>query len=198
MKKLLIRLGLVLLWLPSCYAFAGPPTETVETQVKKVLVVLGDSSYEGEAGRETKTKQIRLIAGELFDFEELSKRALGRNWKKFKPEDRDEFVQLYRTLLENVYIARLLVYKNEVVEFYKEQEISETKAEVFSHIVRESSKIPMNYRMIKKGGAWRVYDVIIEGVSMTKNYRSQFKSMLRKKPPEDLLKVLRAKTAGKS
>ncbi|MBW2193907.1 MAG: ABC transporter substrate-binding protein, partial [Deltaproteobacteria bacterium] len=119
-------------------------------------------------------------------------------WKKFKPGDRDEFVKLYRTLLENVYIARLLAYQDETVEFYKEQEISETKAEVFSRVITKSAKIPINYKMIKKSGAWGVYDVIIEGVSMTKNYRSQFRSMLRKKTPEELLKILRAKTAGKS
>jgi len=90
---------------------------------------------------------------------------------------------------------RILEYSNEKVSFDKETMLSDDKAEVQSNIITSSKTIPMDYRMILHNAQWKVYDVIIEGVSLVKNYRSQFKEILARNPPEKLLKLLREKTA---
>jgi phospholipid transport system substrate-binding protein len=94
-----------------------------------------------------------------------------------------------------VYADRLLAYSDEKVIFDKESELRKGQFEVQSYIATsDGKKIPLYYRMVEKQGKWRVYDVVIEGVSMVKNYRSQFREILSKKQPEDLLETLRDKT----
>ena len=145
--------------------------------------------------KEEKIGGIRGIINEIFDWNELSKRTLGRNWKKFNDAQKKEFTDLFSSLLEGVYADRLLAYSDEKVVFERETELKKGRVEVASHIATsDGKKIPLNYRMIQKDGKWRVYDVVIEGVSMVKNYRSQFREILSKKQPEDLLNTLRKKT----
>jgi len=185
---------LVILALMPFQVYAGGPMETAETEVNKILAVLADESLTGEAGTKAKKEKLRSIFDNIFDYVELSKRTLGRNWKKLDTKQRDEFVELYRKLLDSVYMERLLAYKDEKVIFSKESMISEKKGEVFSNIDTGDKQIPINYRLILKENKWKVYDVIIEGVSLVKNYRSQFNAILAKNEPEELLKILREKT----
>lgn len=188
---------LVILVLMPFQVYAGGPMETAETEVKKILAVLADESLTGEAGTKAKKEKLRSIFDNIFDYVELSKRTLGRNWKKLDTQQRDEFVKLYRKLLDSVYMERLLAYKDEKVIFSKESMISEKKGEVFSNIDTGDKQIPINYRLILKENKWKVYDIIIEGVSLVKNYRSQFNAILAKNEPEELLKILREKTTAK-
>jgi phospholipid transport system substrate-binding protein len=174
---------------------AGGALESIQTQVNKVLDVLRDPALKAESALETKEKKIWEIADNIFDYPELSKRTLARNWKKFTPDQQKEFTDLFGKLLGDVYMDRILEYDDQKVVFEKELSLGNNKAEVKSRIVTSSREIPMNYRMIEKNGEWRVYDVIIEGVSMVKNYRSQFRKILTNKSPEDLLKILRKKVA---
>jgi phospholipid transport system substrate-binding protein len=175
---------------------AGVPQQTIEAYVNKVLDVLREPAS-GESGKKAKEEKIWSIFDDIFDYTELSKRTLSRNWKKFNGDQQKEFEDLFRKLLGDVYMDRILAYKDEKVLFHKESLISDNKAEVQSKILTGTNEIPMDYRMIAKNDQWKVYDVIIEGVSMIKNYRSQFNSILSKKPPEALLKILRKKV-GKS
>lgn len=184
---------IVLVLLLPLVSYAGVPMDTVKNGVNKVISVAGDPALKGEAAKEAKEEKIRAIIGEFFDFPVLSRLTLGKNWKKFKPDQQKEFIGLYRTLLENVYLGRILEYSEEKVVFAKETMLSEKKAEVQSKIIAKSTEIPINYRMVLRNGEWKVYDVIIEGVSMVKNYRSQFKQLLVKGSPDDLLKTLREK-----
>jgi phospholipid transport system substrate-binding protein len=95
--------------------------------------------------------------------------------------------------LKNAWIDRILAYKDEKVVFDKETMLSEKKAEVQSKVITASAEIPINYRMFKRGDDWKVYDMVIEGISLIQNYRTQFRSILAKGSPEDLLKKLREK-----
>ena len=174
---------------------AATALETIQSQVNKVLDVLRDPTLKAESARETKKKKIWDIANDIFDYTTLSKRALARNWKKFNPDQQKEFTDLFGRLLGNVYLDRILQYDDQKVVFEKERKLADDRAEVQSKLVTSSREIPMNYRMIIKNGEWRVYDVIIEGVSMVKNYRSQFRKILTNKSPEDLLKILRKKVS---
>jgi phospholipid transport system substrate-binding protein len=92
-------------------------------------------------------------------------------------------------------MGRLLEYQNETVVFEKQTQMTDTRAEVQTHIVTATNQIPIHYRLILKDGQWKVYDLIIENVSLVKNYRSQFDSILSRQTPEELLDILRRKTA---
>ena len=184
---------IVMVLLLPLVSYAGVPTDTVKNGVDKVIAVAGDPALKGDSAKPAKEEKIRAIIGEFFDFTVLSRLTLGKNWKKFKPDQQKEFVKLYRELLENVYLGRILEYSDEKVVFAKETMLSKKKAEVQSKILAQSAEIPINYRMVLRNGEWKVYDVIIEGISMVRNYRSQFKELLAKGSPDDLLKTLRDK-----
>ena len=186
-------LMLAVLILIPCLGYAATPKETVETGVNKVIATLGDPAFKAKP----KDEQIAQIGTEIdtiFDFKELSRRTLGREWRKMKPEQQKEFVQLFRELLQGVYADRLLAYSDQKVIFDKETMLKKGRAEVQSYLqTSDGKKIPLFYRLTDKSGSWKVYDVIIEGVSMVKNYRTQFREIITKESPDKLLKILREK-----
>ena len=183
----------VLLILP-VQALAGGATDTVKGQIDKMLARMGSPEFKA-LDRDTQVKEIRGIVNEVFDWKELSRRTLGRDWKKFSPDQQKEFVTLFGELLEGIYADRILAYTSETIKFGKETELKKGRVEVESYIVtKDNKKIPLFYRLTNKSGQWRVYDVVIEGISMVKNYRGQFREILSKKKPEDLLQTLRDKT----
>ena len=173
--------------------YAATPKETVENGVNKVLKILGDPAFKTK----TKDDKIATIATEIdaiFDFKELSKRTLGRDWKKMKAKQQEEFVDLFKKLLQGVYADRLLAYSDQKVIFDKELMLKKGRAEVQSYILSsDGNKIPLFYRLTDKSGSWKAYDMIIEGVSMVKNYRTQFRQILSKDSPEKLIETLREK-----
>ena len=192
----ILRLGFILLLLLTIplQVRAGVPLDTVEGHVNNVLKVLRDPALQGEANKEAKQKKIEAIADEMFDYVALSRLTLGRNWKKFDSSQKKEFVQLYRSILEKAYMDKILSYTDEKVTFDKETMLSDKKAEVQTHIITKSTEIPIFYRVYLKDGKWKVYDVIIEGISLIKNYRTQFRDIMVNNPPEEVLKILREKT----
>ena len=181
----------------SAAVFAGVPLDTVKSHATAVIDALRDPALKGEAGAKAKRDKIRAAAENLFDFVELSKRTLGANWNNLNPEQRKEFVALYRGILEDTYVDRITAYTDEKVNFTKEVALSESTVEVQSVVVTKKSEIPINYRVIKRGDGWKVYDVVIEGVSLINNYRSQFREILAKESPQGLLDTLRKKVEKK-
>ena len=187
-------LALALFVLP-LQALAASARETVEVQVNQVLKTLAEPAFKDQP-RDVKITKIRSIVNEIFDYTELSKRTLGREWTKFNDTQQAEFIKLFSDLLEKTYADRLLSYSNEKVVFDKENMLREGQAEVTSNIITgDGKKIPLDYRLINKGTTWGVYDVIIEGISLVKNYRDQFRDILAKDSPEEVLKMLRDKVA---
>jgi len=195
MKRLIsamILMFAVLIVMPF-QSYAASAKETVESGVNKVLKTLGDPTFKAKP-KDVKIKEIGDIIGEVFDFTELSKRTLGREWKKMKAEQQKEFVELFKELLQGVYADRLLAYTDQKIVFDKEIELKKGRAEVQSNIVlSDGTKVPIFYRLTNKSGQWKTYDLIIEGVSMVKNYRTQFRDILAKNSHEKLLEVLRDK-----
>jgi phospholipid transport system substrate-binding protein len=174
-------------------AFAQPPLETIQTQVNKLLEVLADPALKAPSAKETKEKKIWAIVDTVFDYSELSTRTLAQHWKAFSLEQQKEFIRLFGKLLGNTYMDRIMAYSNEKVIFGKTAQLSNNITEVQSEIVTASKSIPISYRMILKDNQWKVYDVVIEGVSLVQNYRTQFREILKNKPPEALIKMLREK-----
>ena len=193
MKKCLMGIVLFFCMTIPFPAFAGVPLETVKGNVDKVLDVLRDPSLKPESAKKLKKDKIRAIADKMFDFTELSKRTLAQNWSKFSPEQQKEFINLYKSLLEDAYADKIMAYTDEKILFTKEVPLTEKTAEVQSTVIRKTEEIPIYYRVILKDGVWMIYDVVIEGVSLINNYRSQFREILVNKPPESLLETLRKK-----
>jgi phospholipid transport system substrate-binding protein len=197
MKGKCIGLNIILLAILLILPFqvlAGGAKDTVESQINKMLTKMKSPEFKALDG-EAQVNEVGKIINEVFDWQELSRRTLGREWKKFTPEQQKEFVSLFEKLLQGTYADRVLAYTSEKIEFGKETELNKSRVEVESYIVTlDNKKIPLFYRLTDKSGQWRVYDVVIEGISMVKNYRGQFREILKTKKPEDLLQILREKT----
>ena len=192
MKWLVVTLGL-LLAVGAAPVQAATPLETVRTEVNKVLEVLRNKSLKEEVKRE----KLRVIYHEMFDQEELSKWCLGRNWNKLSEAQRQEFLPLFQQVLEKTYGDRILAYSDEKIVFDKEMPIAKGRVEVKTRAVTKSKEVPMHYRVFQdKSGTWKVYDVVVENVSLVMNYRSQFNEILAKGTPEELLEILRKKVKG--
>ena len=177
--------------------FATGAKDTVQAQIDKMLATMKQPGFKDQP-RDAQIVEVRKIINEVFDYQELSRRTLGREWKKFSSEQQTEFVDLFSQVLENVYADRVLAYTHEKIEFGKETELKKGRVEVESYIVTmDNKKVPLFYRMSNKSGQWKVYDVVIEGISMVKNYRGQFREILKTKKPEDLLQTLREKAKEK-
>lgn len=177
---------------------AASALQTTQSHVNRLLAVLGDQALSGSAGVEKKKAAIRSISDSLFDFAVISKYALGPHWNQFSTEQRQTFVELFRQLLEGVYMDRPLRYKDEKVVFENETALSETRSQVQSHIVSAGGNFAIDYRLYLKDGTWKVYDLIIESVSLAKNYRIQFSSILSKEPLDKFLDILREKVKAQS
>jgi phospholipid transport system substrate-binding protein len=193
MINCIVRITFILCLIFPVSAFAGIPLETVKGHVDKVLDVLRDPSLKAESAKKVKKDKIRAISEKMFDFTELSKRTLAQNWSKFNPEQQKEFVELYTSLLEDAYANKIMAYTDEKIVFSTEVALTEKTVEVRSTVLRKNGDVPIYYRVIMKDGSWRVYDVVIEGVSLINNYRSQFREILANKTPESLLETLRKK-----
>jgi phospholipid transport system substrate-binding protein len=193
MKTKAAVLGILMIFLYVLPAYAGAPLSTVETNVNKVLDVLRDPSLKADSAKEVKKEKIRTIYSGMFDEVEIAKRTLARNWNKLSNAQRKEFVQLYQQILEKAYIDKILAYTNEKITYDKEIKLTNNQVEVQTFIITSSKKIPISYRVFLSGGTWKVYDVIIENVSLVQNYRTQFNNILDKNSPEQLLEILRKK-----
>jgi phospholipid transport system substrate-binding protein len=188
----LIMISAMVLMIP-LHGFAATPMETVKAGVDKVLATLTDPGFKAKP-KDQQVAQLTDSINTIFDFEELSKRTLGKEWKNMNDAQQTEFVQLFRELLQGVYADRLLAYSDQKIIFDKEDTLKKGTAEVQSYLqTSDGKKIPLFYRLTDKSGSWKVYDVIIEGVSMVKNYRTQFREILSKDSPDKLLEILRSK-----
>jgi phospholipid transport system substrate-binding protein len=193
MKHKIIGLGLAVVLLLSSPVFAGAPLDAVQANVNKVFEILRDPKLKPASAKELKMQKLRAIYSSMFDEIELAKRTLTRNWNKLNDTQRKEFVHLFEQVLEKAYIDRILDYSNEKVVYSREKEIAANQVEVQTKIITASKEVPIAYRMIQTSGTWKVYDVVIENVSLVSNYRTQFNDILAKNTPEQLLDILRKK-----
>ena len=193
MKRLFVELSILMLFLISLPVYAGAPLDAVKINADQVLDILRDPKLKAASAKEMKKDKLRAVYVNMFDEVELSRRSLGMKWNKLNTAQRQEFVKLFEQVLEKAYADRILSYTNEKIEFTKESMISGNLAEVRTKVITASKEIPIYYRVILKNGAWKVYDVTIENVSLVQNYRTQFNDILAKNTPEQLLEILRKK-----
>ena len=172
-------------------AAAGTPTEDLKRQTDQVLQVLRTPSLTPQARRAA----VRDLALETFDLTETARRALGAHWQGRTPAQREEFVRVFRDLLEQTYVARIDEYGGERLEYISEK-VDGDAAVVRAQIVTKSgASVPVESRLNQRGGRWLVYDVLIENVSLVGNYRSQFDRIIRTSSFDDLVRRLKERAA---
>ena len=123
----------------------------------------------------------------------MSRRALGAPWNKLSDKEKDEFVGLFKTLLVNSYADKIETYSGEGVQYINERG-EKDYAEVRTKVLTGKTEIPLDYRLLNKSSVWRVYDVVIDGVSLVNNYRGQFTKILSSGTYADLVDQLRKKS----
>lgn len=176
----------------SAWAVPPGPIEQIKGTVENILLILREKDSQGEAAWEEKEKRITIVVEKRFDFTEMSKLTLASHWKKRSPDEKTTFTRLFSKLLETTYINRMKAYSDEDV-VYKGQEVKGRKAVVHTSIVKNNAEIPISYKLKNTNGKWMVYDVIIEGVSLIRNYRSQFTSIMSREKYPGLIKRMEAK-----
>jgi phospholipid transport system substrate-binding protein len=188
---LLAALALLGLLAPAAVAAAGPPTEVVRTTVDQVLEVLNDTSLEPQVRR----GRIEDIAYARFDFDTMSKLVVARYWKTFTPEQKAEFIDEFKSFLAHTYGERIDRYSDEEVQIVGETPMKRGDVKVLTKIVGgDYGGALVEYRL-REGddGQWRVIDVKVEGISLVLNYRDQFKTLLSRGGPDELLQQLKKK-----
>jgi phospholipid transport system substrate-binding protein len=175
-------------------ALAGEATDQVKQTVDAVIELLNNKELKKPENKELRRKKIRDIINRRFDFEEMAKRSLALNWNKRTPAEKKEFVALFSDLLESTYIRKVERYEHEKV-VYTDEKVEGQYAIVKTKIVKtQEVEIPVEYRIFKETDKWEVYDIIVEGVSLVNNYRTQFSQIIRSSSYEELVKKLKNKT----
>jgi phospholipid transport system substrate-binding protein len=174
-------------------AQAVTPTETVKMRVEQALQSIGQTPATTPEGVERRRAEIRRAADSLFDFTEMSRRALGRHWEERTPAERDEFVKLFTDLMARSYVGKIDRYAGESIA-YTGEHVNGDEATVQSQVVTaKGSQIPVEYRLHRVNESWTAYDVFIENVSLVGTYRSQFDRVIKAESFADLLRRLREK-----
>lgn len=168
------------------------PTGAVKETVDEVLRVLKDQNLKDPARATERREKLEDIIGQRFDYAEMAKRTLPSQWKGLSSKQQQEFVTLFQQFLAHSYAGNVDGYSGEQVEYLKERERGKF-AEVQTKVLSPKVQIPLDYRLLKKNGEWRVYDVVIDGVSLMKNYRGQFSRIISSSSFEKLLDKLRSK-----
>ncbi len=184
---------------PTCAAVPGQsnPMALIQRGTEKALQTLRESESGQAPSLRQRKNEILNDVSEYFNFDEMAKRALGRPWKDQTPDKRQEFVQLFKQLLFNTYINRLEKYTGSKERvFYDSEKLDGDYAIVKTHILYQgNNNVVIEYRLNRNVGEWKVYDVVVEGISIVENYRSQFTSILANESFDSLLGRLRQKIA---
>jgi phospholipid transport system substrate-binding protein len=189
-RNMIAGVALLLMLGPSA-AWAGPPTEVVKRVIENALNILNNPAY----GKAEKKRLVKGIVDPHFDYREMAKRSLGVTWGKIGAGQRDEFVRLFSDLLEASYSDKIEKYAKNVRIDYTGEILEGEYAEVRTVVVKPNDRIPLSYRLLNEGGTWKVYDVVIEGVSLVSNYRSQFTRIIHESSYAELVNRLRNKVS---
>jgi len=170
------------------------PTEAMRTTVSQAIGVLQDPELKKPERMNERVTRLKKIADACFDYGEMAKRSLGGQWDKLVERERQEFVDLFTEFLTATYVEKIHSYSGEEVKFLSER-LEGDHAEVKSIMVGKKTETPLDYRLMMKGGDWKAYDVLVDGISMVRNYREQFATILRSSSYEHLVQMLRDKVA---
>ncbi len=179
--------------LPVQSVAGGPATEAVRSSINEVVRILEDKELKKPERAQERRHKLEEVIGKRFSYEEMAKRALGAPWRELNEAERKEFVELFQRLLSKSYAGKIEGYSGEQVQYLNERHADEY-AEVRTKIVSGKVEIPLDYRLLQIAGDWRVYDVVVDGVSLVNNYRGQFTKIIRESSYKGLIEQLRKKS----
>ena len=175
---------------------AASAREEVQTAIEKATAVLNDPNLKSEAKKSQRIEQLRQLLFPKFDFAEMAKRSLGLNWQKRTPQEQEEFVKVFTELIENSYMETIDSYNGQKVKVVGDKQ-DNNFAEVDTKIVNnKGEEFSVAYKLLQSGGDWKIYDVVIEDVSVVNNYRSQFNRVIARSSFADLLQKMKDKQFG--
>ena len=185
----------VTLSLLSSAASAGPPTDQLRTGIERMFKLLADPELAGEAKAPQRKTAVAGIAGEIFDFGEMSKRTLGQHWEQRTPAEREDFARLFTELIQRSYFAKVDEHSSEKTIFRSETVDGNRAVVRTTLLLARGTGMPLDYAMINAGDRWRVYDLSIDGISLVANYRSQFNRIIRTASYADLVTRMKSQHA---
>ena len=173
--------------------WAGPPTDQLKTSIDKVIQILEDPALKVDGKVKERRTAVRKVANDIFDFAETARRSLARHWQGRTDTEREEFVQLFSDLLERSYISKIELYGGERIQYGREQTDGDYATVSTKILTKQGQEVPADYRMLRRGDRWLVYDVAIEGVSLISNYRTQFNKIIQTSSYGELVKKMKTK-----
>lgn len=199
MKTSAVRVGwivwAVLIIFAAGPARAGEPIELVKVAGDKAIQILKDPKFQPKEKKKERIERLKEIANPLFDYEEMARRSLGPHWRRRTPQEQQEFVKLFRDYLEKVYSDKIDLYAGEKI-IYGRETVEDEYAQVETTFVDpKGEEFSVVYRLRRVGGKWKVYDAVVENISVVNNYRSQFDRVISKYSFEELKRLLKEKAA---
>ena len=174
---------------------AATVTDEVKKVVDEVIRIVTSKELKKPQNEGKRRAELKKTIGSIFDYGQMTKLAMGAHWKKRTPAEQKAFVPLFETLLENSYANKIESYNNEKIVYLKES-VEGDYAEVKSKVITtKGEEFSLDYRLSKQGNKWMAHDVVIEGVSLVANYRSQFNRIIQSQGYDGLLKKLQTKSA---
>ncbi len=180
-----------MVWAPAS-ADAGAPTDQLRSSVDQMVKVLDDPALKADSRAQDRRAAIRKEAQVVFDFGETAKRALGRHWQGLSEKDREEFTGLFTDLIERAYISKIERYSGERIAYAGESVEGGLATVRTRFVTKQGTEIPVDYRMQQRGDRWLVYDVMVEGVSLINNYRTQFDKIIQTSSYAELVRKMKA------
>lgn len=190
---LTFTLGLAVLGFATEPVGAAAPLDQLKAATDRVLKILQDPELKRPDQLLARRQQIRMVANEIFDWAETAKRALGRHWQGRTVPQREEFSALFADLVERSYVAKIEGYSGERIIFAGDTLDGDQATVRTKLLTKSSAEIPIDYRLQREGDRWRAYDVLIEGVSLVANYRSQFNRIITQASYDELVRKLKQK-----
>jgi phospholipid transport system substrate-binding protein len=200
LKTRAVRIGWIVLlaltdFATAAAARAGDPIEVVRMAGDKAIQILKDPKLQPKERKKERIERLKEIVNPLFDYEEMARRSLGPHWRRRTPQEQQEFVKLFRDYLEKVYSDQVDLYAGEKV-IYGRERVEDDYAQVETAFVNtKGEEVSVVYRLRRVGGKWKVYDAVVENVSVVNNYRSQFDRVISKYSFDELKRLLKEKAA---
>ncbi len=185
---------LFLKWETLPLVFAGEPLEQLRQTTDQVLAILSDPTLKSPDKAKERREKILKTVEERFDWEEMARRSLARHWGQRTPEERQEFIQLFKDLLQRVYMDKVEGYSWNKILYEGEQIDGDYAAVRVKIYTAKDQTIQVEYRTRKKGNLWLVYDFLVEGVGVISNYRTQFNEVIVKSSYQELVKRLKTRS----
>jgi phospholipid transport system substrate-binding protein len=191
MKRVLVLGCAIFLLAQNGLLAAATPKDQVRQSIDEILAILQDPRLKIKP--DERRRKLERAIYRRFDFVEMARRSLGPEWRRLTPEQQKEFVTFFTDLIEDAYLTRIETYSGEKVEYLRER-TEDSYAEVATQLVDKTEReVSINYRLHNVNGTWKVYDVVIEDISLVNNYRAQFRRVLARSSIQELLEMMREK-----